>query len=435
MPLKLTSERWLQIQSIVDSLFDLERSEQLSMASKLCGDDSQLLDEVIEVLKHQDGELTFLKTPAMDALIDGQPLEQRIEIEGYTLCERIGVGGMGVVYRAERDQDDFTQEVAIKLLPQWKDKSELRQRFRQEQQLLADLEHPCIAKLYGGGMTTEGLPYLIMEYVRGEPIAGYCAQRELGIPARLGLIKQVAKALEHAHSRLVVHRDIKPSNILVTADGKIKLLDFGIAKLIGEVDPNLTRTDDQVMTPGIAAPEQILNLPITVATDIYQLGLVAYLLLTGRQAHFSHANSVGGLVKAICEQTPDKPSGVVFRRDHALGESVSIAAWSNTLKGELDAVVLTMLRSQANERYASMAAVIADVDAYFEHRPISSLSQSSSYQAKKWLRRYRGPVAALTVFVAMISAYAITATIQARQIKIALEQSILERKRRNQWRI
>lgn len=429
MAVKFTPERWQHIQSVLDELIDVAPEQQQSVARELCADDSQLFDEVMQLLGYRDRPMTFLEAPAMSVLTKGSVNERRLEIEGYTLLERIGVGGMGVVYRAERDQGDFTQEVAIKFLSEWQDKETLRQRFRQEQQLLADLEHPSIAKLYGGGMSKDGLPYLIMEYVRGEPIDRYCDQQKLGLVERLRLIKQVAKALEHAHGRLIVHRDIKPSNILVNPDGDIKLLDFGIAKLIGDFDPNLTRTEDQIMTPGFAAPEQILNQPIAVATDVYQLGLVAYLLVTGRQAHFEYANSVGELINAICEQTPEKPSTVVAQLKHDLGDSISSVAWSKTLKGDLDAIVLTMLRSQTRDRYGSMVAVVADIDAYFEYRPISSLSQSSSYQIKKWLRRYRVPVGAITLFVAMIGAYAVTAVMQAKRIEVALDQSILERQK------
>lgn len=431
MAIKFSPERWQQIQHVLDQLLELEPEQQQREAQRLCSDDTALLSEVQELLQHHFDSPAFLEQPAMDMFATDVQLstQQAVEIEGYTFCERLGVGGMGVVYRAERDQGDFTQQVAIKFLPESHNKSKLRERFRQEQQLLADLEHPNIAKLFGGGLSSEGQPYLIMEYVAGEPIDEYCRHQNLGVHARLRLVQQVAVALAHAHSRLTVHRDIKPSNILVNNDGDIKLLDFGIAKLIGDIDPNLTRTEEQVMTPGFAAPEQVQNQAITAATDIYQLGLVAYLLLTGKQAHQEHSISVSAMVKAICEETPTTPS-VLVSRSKGVSDATDVPTeWSKWLKGDLDAIVLTMLRTRAHDRYASMSAVIADIDAYFEYRPISSLSQSSAYQIRKWLRRYRAAVAVASVFFIMLGAYAITTSLQASRIRQALDQSIAERQR------
>ncbi|GAA6137369.1 hypothetical protein NBRC116583_11160 [Arenicella sp. 4NH20-0111] len=429
MALDVTPERWEKIQAVVDALFDLAPAEQEEYARKASGDDVLLYDEVMQVLAFEDRSMTFLDSPAMASLSNTSSEQDLPDIEGYRLRERIGVGGMGVVYRAERDQGDFTQQVAIKLLPQWQARTKSRQRFRQEQQLLANLEHPNIATLYGGGMSAAGLPYLIMEYVDGMPIDNYCNENQLGLAIRLRLVRQVATALQHAHSQLIVHRDIKPSNILVTPEGEVKLLDFGIAKLVGEVDLNLTRTEEQLMTPGYAAPEQVLNLPITVSTDVYQLGLVAYLLFTGRQVHFDASESVGELVSAICEKEPVKPSQAVDANAGLLSSGVGAASWSKSLRGELDAILLTMLRTHQNERYASMAEVVADFDAYVDHRPISSLSQSSTYHAKKWLRRYRSAVSVTGLFVVMLAAYAITTSIQSKKIAAALTQSDFERQK------
>ena len=454
MSVKFSKAQWNRMQDILDAVLDLEGADREKELRRRCGTDQQLYTDISQLLAHESDAPSYLDNPALD-LINTRAgsntnesfatLEKQIElddsiVDSYRLCEPLGAGGMGVVYRAERNRGDFEQQVAIKFLSHWQGNRAQVERFQREQQLLADLQHPRIAKLFDGGLTERGQPYLIMEYVSGKPIDQYCEQQQLNIEQRLNLLLQIIEALDYAHNHLIVHRDIKPTNILVNEDGEIKLLDFGVAKLLGDEDPNLTRTGEQVLTPGFAAPEQLQNQTITVATDIYQLGLVAYELLTGRQAYRDKAESMLELVKVICDGAPTLPSEILLsvpaENDSENGftkfEFISEAErrhWSKKLSGEVDAIVLKMLHNEPAQRYRSMGALQADLQAYFEHRPISAHSQSIVYLLNKTARRHWKSLATISAFVVLLLAYATTVSIQAAKIQTALDASKLEREK------
>ena len=282
----------------------------------------------------------------------------------YRIIEEVGRGGMGVVYRAEQTSDSFTRQVAIKLLSNNRNDSQVLQRFQKEQALLAGLKHPNIAQLYDGGVTNNNIPFFVMEYVDGAPIDQYCNGKKLSLKTRLRLLLQVADALSFAHSNLIVHRDIKPSNIFVTQEGEVKLLDFGIAKILDEEkDLQLTQTGNQVLTPGYAAPEQLLEQPITVATDIYLLGLVGYHLLTGQQAYQDKAGSLVEIARVMCEEDPTQPSLIHKKMTKEISASVfsdrgvSQKQLENQLKGDLDAILLKSLSRRPENRYTSVFSV------------------------------------------------------------------------------
>ncbi len=447
---------WQQIQTILDEVFELPTEQRLAFLQRACGSNPDLYSEVETLLKAERDAPAFLDRPAvelMQSFLSTATNNQRAQIPDYTarsigsyrLREAIGRGGMGVVYRAERAEGNFDQQVAIKLLSNWQNRDLRLDRFQREQQLLASLNHPNIAQLYDGGLTEEGQPYIVMEYVQGEPINIYCDRHRLTIDARLKLTMQVVDALHYAHRNLVIHRDIKPSNILVTEDGQIKLLDFGIAKLLGEQEAaDLTHTGDQLMTPGFAAPEQLRGQNVSVATDIFQLGLVLYELLTGRHAFRERAGTYFELAKKVCEQTPTRPSVIVTQRVESSDGAAQhnsfkprvgtlsrlpaqrLAHWSKKLRGDLDAIVLKALRNEPEMRYASMEALGADIEAYFAARPVEAREKGTRYRISKFVRRNAWAVLASASVIALLIAYATTATVQAKRIQNALDQSRVE---------
>ncbi len=458
-----SEQRWRQIQTILDDVFELPTDQRLAGLQQACDGDPVLYQEVATLLKAEADAPAFLERPAVElaqSFLATATRHHHAQIPDYTgrrigpyrLRDEIGRGGMGVVYRAERTGGTFDQQVAIKLLWNWQDREMRLDRFQREQQLLASLNHANIAQLYDGGLTPEGQPYIVMEYVQGDPINDYCDQHRLTIDARLKLTMQVIDALHYAHRNLVIHRDIKPSNILVTEDGQVKLLDFGIAKLLddqaepeGPTAIDLTHTGEQLMTPGFAAPEQLLGQNVTVATDVFQLGLVLYELLTGRLAFREHAGSFYELARNICERTPTRPSVVVNHqvdgndsgsRPSSTKQSVVVKLsqarglrlpqWRKKLSGDLDAIVLKALRNEPEKRYASMEALGADIQAYFEARAVSAHEKGARYRLGKFVRRNTLAVIAGVSIGVLLIAYAATVTVQANRIQSALERSRVE---------
>ncbi|WP_086933672.1 tetratricopeptide repeat protein [Agarilytica rhodophyticola] len=460
MTIDFSATRWHEITSIIDHVLEQPEDKQLDYLKSLCDKNKSLYEEIEALLLAEKNALTFLSRPAAELVtslmsitgdtVAGGSFAQNLEgldIGSYTLCEELGRGGMGVVYRAERREGEFEQQVAIKLLSHYdNNKNSLIDRFKREQRLLASLIHPNIAQLYDAGLTAEGQPYFVMEYVSGQPFNEYCQKNNLSVDARLRLLQQVIDALSYAHSHLIVHRDIKHSNILVTEQGHVKLLDFGIAKLLSESEPdNLTRTGENIMTPGFAAPEQLQNRTITIATDIYQLGLVAYELLTNRQVFRDRAASLAELVKMICEEDPSLPSSVISRKaifqtstkakkSDSIVQSLSeleIKRLGKKLKGDVDAIILKMLRNRPEDRYVSMLAVKDDIEAYFEKRPIAAQNASLVYQGKKFVTRHWRSLSAVTMFIMLLAVYAVTVTYQADEISRALKVSQLETEKAN----
>jgi serine/threonine-protein kinase len=313
----------------------------------------------------------------------------------YRLVEEIGLGGMGVVYRAERAESEFEQTVAVKLLQRRLHTDDAEQRFRAERQVLARLDHPGVAQLLDGGVTQEGRPYLVMEYVEGRPITEYAEERDLGLESRLDLLVQVLEAVRAAHRQLVVHRDLKPSNVLVTdtENGpQLKLLDFGIAKLLDDSMPVTrpqTRTGQQLMTPTYAAPEQVTGDEITVATDVYQLGMLAYELLAGRRPFDLSEKSRSESERIVLEKDPPPPS--------ERGQSRSAA-----LRGDLDTILMNALRKDPERRYSSVEALRADLRRYRANEPIEARPATMGYRARKFVGRHRWGVGVALAFALLI---------------------------------
>jgi serine/threonine protein kinase len=332
---------------------------------------------------------------------------------------------MGTVYLASRADDLYEQRVAIKLArARLADNPSLLARFRSERQILASLDHPNIARLLDGGVTTSSVPYLVMEYVEGIPIDAYCREGKLDTAARLIIFCAVCSAVEYAHKHLIVHRDIKPANILITAEGIPKLLDFGIAKLL---EPSVgaraqVGTVDRMMTPAYASPEQVRCEPSTTATDVYALGVLLYELLTGCLPLRLNAATPAEAVIAICEHSPIPPSEMV-RLGEAGNAQNAPADARRTLQGDLDNIVLTAIRKEPSRRYASVAAFAADIDAYFHGYPVKARPNSWSYRGTKFVQRNKAGVIASAAMLLALVGFTIAMTLERNRANREAETS------------
>ncbi|HEV8581870.1 MAG TPA: serine/threonine-protein kinase [Thermoanaerobaculia bacterium] len=340
----------------------------------------------------------------------------------WRVVGEIGRGGMSVVHLAERADGAYQQRAALKRLT-WETSDEAgRRRFQQERQILAGLNHPDIARLLDGGVDEEAHPFLVMELVEGEPIDRYCGRRGASIEERLRLFVRVARAVAHAHRNLVVHRDIKPSNVLVTEEGGVKLLDFGIAL---PVDPGAsaaapTRTLARWLTPDYASPEQVGNQPITTASDVYQLGLLLFELLAGRRAQGLRDASLAEVARVICEE-PVPPPSAVADVEAARQRGLSMPALRRRLRGDLDSIVGVACRKEPERRYRSAEAMAEDVERHLRGLPVEARRHSVRYRTGRWLTRYRWPVAAAGLLLALLLAYTITVTTQAARLRHQIE--------------
>lgn len=353
-------------------------------------------------------------------------------IGAYMLVRELGRGGMGSVYLAERSDAQFTHQVAIKLVQQQLPSPYLIERFKAERQILARLSHPNIARLLDGGATEQGYPYIVMEYVQGRPIDAYCDEHRLGLRERLALFRQVCHAVHYAHQRLVVHRDLKPANILITEGGEPKLLDFGIAKLLVQEEPtgsaDFTRTGQALMTPAYASPEQVRGEPITLASDVYALGVLLYRLLSGQAPYSVEGSRPAEIEKLICLTQPVRPS-------QRVGETPSAAATlgldgdrlQRTLRGELDNIVLTALRKEPDRRYGSVLALASDLDNYLQGRAVNAQPDTVTYRLRKFVARNRLAVGATGAIVTLSTGFAFNSAQQAE--RIAAERDAAQRAR------
>ena len=368
----MTAERWRQIESLFAQAIDCPPPERARFLDRVCQGDEELRCELESLLACDAPDQRLVDLPAgFVANPSGKPESDSgmagRRIGTYRLIRLIGHGGMGAVYLGVRDDDQYQKQVAVKLLKRGMDTDFMLSRFRQERQILANLEHPFIARLIDGGATDDGLPYFVMEYVDGIPITKYCADKGLSIPERLRLFRMVCEAVQHAHQNLVVHRDIKPSNILTTKEGIPKLLDFGIAKVL---DPStaagatLTQREFRMLTPDYASPEQMKGLSVSTATDTYSLGAVLYELLAAKSPHRFTSGSLAEMENAICLTEPLKPSAVAAgNEDIPPGIRKQLG---RQLRGDLDNIVLTALRKEPQRRYASPVEFAEDLRRHLE---------------------------------------------------------------------
>jgi tRNA A-37 threonylcarbamoyl transferase component Bud32/tetratricopeptide (TPR) repeat protein len=376
----VTPDRWQRVKDVFSAACELDASERNRYLDETCAGDAALRAEVVSLLDAHNQTDAVIDRPAAAYVGGGEVFagsDRRIgqRIGAYEIVALIGHGGMGEVYRARRVDAQYDKEVAIKLVPAGYHRDFVLQRLRAERQILANLDHPDIARLIDGGATDEGLPYLVMELVAGEPLDRYCEQRKLTMRERLQLFRDVCAAVSYAHQRLVVHRDLKPGNILVTAEGRVKLLDFGIAKLLqpsaNDTGAAPTITLMQALTPGFASPEQILGGTITTASDVYSLGVVLYLLLTGRSPYRTSLDSAQDAIREVCDNDPPPPSSHL------------------SLDRDLDAITLRALRKEPDKRYRSVDELSEDVRRHLEGLPVLARGDQFSYRAGKFVRRHR----------------------------------------------
>ncbi len=413
-------QQWNKINEIVDTALDLKKEERSEYVEKRCKGDHQLRREVTEFLKsiEQSEEAGFLEEKETYIQeIDFTPSDQKSSLIGdiigkYKILELIDHGGMGSVFLTERVDGAYNEKVALKLLRRGMDTPSNIARFKRERNILARLDHRNIAHLLDGGVTEDGLPYLVMEYVDGVPLLEYCDEHKLSVKERLDLFKSTCNAVEYAHKNAIIHRDLKPSNIFVTKKGKVKVLDFGIAKLVeaNETDDYLiqTRTQARILTLGYAAPEQFDNITITTATDCYTLGILLYELLAGIRPFDLGDKSPSDIERIIRDQTPAKPS---LRFDSLSDQKkIEIAEQRNLspsglvqkLTGDLDAIVMKALRTEPEARYDSVKQMLDDINRYKQSRPLIAGSDTLQYRLAKFMKRNIRAVAGAVVLMIMV---------------------------------
>jgi tetratricopeptide (TPR) repeat protein len=392
-----TPERWRRVKEIASAALDLEEYARLAYVATACSGDEPLAGEVRSLLASTAAATPYFETPGGGGT--ATLLTGGTAIGPYRIIRELASGGMGSVYLAERDDGEFRQRVAIKVVRGGFANEFLLQRFRDERRILATLEHANIARLLDGGTTSAGLPYVVMEYVEGEPIDAFCAGRALPLRERLAVFQQVCAAVQHAHQHLVIHRDIKAANILVTANGTPKLLDFGIAKLL---DPETglqfgAHTTVRVMTPESASPEQVSGGPVTVAADVYGLGVLLYRLLAGRGPYKGPLETETQVMRAVCEQVPDPPSTA-----HTSG--------GLRVPQDVDRIVMKALRKEPERRYDSAGQLADDIQRFLDGRPVLASPDSLRYRTRKFVGRHAiAAGAGAAVIVAIVGGLAATA--------------------------
>lgn len=415
----LDAHQWDRIADCFERALELPESDRASFIAEVFADDAVARGEVLAILaEHSRGEPlsieSWLVTDASTAA-SGIPIGTRIGT--FRVGERIGQGGMGEVYRGDRDDGTFEQAVAIKVLRAGLGSQELVRRFQTERRILGRLAHPSIVGIIDGGTTPDGRPYLVMPYVEGLPLIAYCDQQRLSLDDRLRLFERVAAAVQYAHVQLVVHRDIKPSNILVSPSGEVHLLDFGIAKMLaahGEhtggiaaaaVNAEATQSAMRLLTPEHAAPEQVRGESVSTATDVYGLGVLLYELLTGTKPHRLDSRAMIELERDILEREPQPPSA------HA-----AAVPWGRRLRGDLDRIVLKALRKEPLRRYSSVGQFADDIARYLKGLPVSAERDRFGYRFRKFVRRNRVGVAAGSLVALLLVAFAGSMSWQARQL-------------------
>ena len=405
--------RLRQVRELFDAVIDTPIESRAEALHRLAGGDEKLRREVEALITTSEDTASILRSPV--AAHDGVLRRDAASLVGqrlgpYDVVRLIGMGGMGAVYEATRADDQYQKRVAIKIVQRGIDSELTLARFRRERQILASLEHPNIATLLDGGVTQDGQPFLVMEYVDGEPITTWCVSHETGTRDRVALFRQVCAAVQYAHKNLVVHRDLKPGNILVTPDGTVKLLDFGIARLLGEDGGDavlpLTRGGARAFTPEYASPEQIRGDVLSTVSDVYSLGVVLFELLTGRRPHLVTGRALVDIERAVLEEPPPRPSAVA-----------STDRLRRKLRGELDNIALTALRLEPAGRYSSVEALDDDLSRYLDGLPVHAYGAWVGYRFRKFVMRNAAAVVASILVLVAVVAGAISTAVQAHHTR------------------
>ena len=402
------SENWVRIKDIFAAAIELETGERGAFVAQECSGDQVLQEEVESWLASYGETEGFIEKPVfqLDRIFkNGSDQAERI-FGNYRIISEIGHGGMGAVFLAERVDGEFSQQVAIKIIRQAIAESEVVSRFKRERQILASLNHPNIARLLDGGLSENNEPFLAMEYVDGEAITNYVAAKKINLNDTLRVFLKVCSAVAYAHRNLVVHRDIKPSNILVTTEGEPKLLDFGLAKLVGDdlrETGDRTQTAFRALTPSYASPEQLRGDTITTASDVYSLGVVLYEILAGKRPFNVEGKSLDDIIRAVTTSAPAPPSS-----------EPSTAFAPQQLKGDLDNIILKALRTEPDRRYRSVENLAEDIGRYLDGLPVTARRDTFYYRASKFILRHRAAaVAAALVFITLVAG--ITSTVREKR--------------------
>ncbi|MBA3830869.1 MAG: protein kinase [Chthoniobacterales bacterium] len=406
-------ERAQRVAEIVKSALEREPQDTPRFLNESCAGDKELRAEVESLLKEQEGISRFIEEPALhfaaETFVRASVYAAGQIVGNYEILSLIARGGMGEVYLAQDRQ--LQRKVALKLIRGGMDSADLVRHFKREERLLASLNHPNIAQLYGGGVNADRIPFFAMEYVEGQRLDEHCDNCQLAIEERLQLFRKVCAAVTYAHQHLVIHRDIKPANIRVTPEGEPKLLDFGIAKLL-QTDtslPNETMlTFAGAMTPDYASPEQVRGEAVATTSDIYSLGVLLYKLLTGQSPYRTKTKQPNELARAITDQDPERPSTAVANNQHS--------AFSNQkfLKGDLDNIVLRAMRKEPERRYASVGQFSEDIRRHLEGLPVAACKDTVGYRASKFVRRHKAGVAAAALVLLALLGGLVTTTWQTR---------------------
>lgn len=449
----LNNEQWKRVDEILDAVLECKQEDRSAYLDAACLGETTIREQVEMLMAacEQAADSSFLQPisngveggnmlRAMAADLPREQLSPGQRVGNYTIVRPIGRGGMGAVYLAERPFGQFNKPVALKVVKRGMDTDDIVNRFRFERQILARLEHANIARLLDGGVTDDGLPYFVMEYVSGEPIDRYCDERSLSIKERLKLFKTVCEAVQYAHRNLVVHRDLKPGNVLVTSEGEVKLLDFGIAKVLdptarGDTMP-LTDARSRHMTPQYAAPEQVRGEPVTTATDVYALGVILYELISGRRPYRFDSRLLSEIEEKICQEVPGRPSTVATRNltdapmkadEVSRRRSTQPDRLRKLLSGDLDAITLKALKKEPELRYASAGDMAMDINRYQILRPVHAQRDSMRYRISKFVRRYKFTVAAAAIAVMAMVGGMITTTWWWQEASINLKKANIEK--------
>jgi len=418
---QIEPEQWSTLSRLLDEALDVPISRLDQWLNSLPASDALHRPKLRELLKQRAAAETgdFLvtlpkiaKRPAARGP-GAAGLRPGTVIGPYIVEEEIGRGGMGAVWRARRSDGVIKRPLALKLPLVGPHGPELIEQFTRERDILGELSHPNIARLDDAGVTDSGQPFLALEHVPGMPLTDYCDERGLDIRARLRLYMQVLRAVQHAHSHLVIHRDLKPSNVIVTPQGQAMLLDFGIAKLIPDDDHGRTQIGGGALTPEYASPEQMAGEPVSTASDIYSLGVLLFELLTGERPYRPGRMTRGAMEEAVLRSEPKRPSAAVQSTAAAMARGTSVQNLSRTLRGDLDTIILKALKKSPAERYATAEALLRDIDHYLRGQPVTARADGSWYRFRKLVGRHKLPVAAATGAALALVATAAVALVEA----------------------
>jgi eukaryotic-like serine/threonine-protein kinase len=418
----MTPERWKQIEAVFEQTLDIPEEKRIEFLKNKFNGDDELRREVESLLSSHAQAGSFIDKRSLfffeEKMEEGDDLPANELIGPYRIVRELGRGGMGTVYLAERADEQYEKQVAIKLIKRGMDTDSVLRHFRNERQILAGFDHPNIARLFDGGTTNDGLPYFVMEYIEGLPINEYCATHKISLVERLKLFREVCAAVSYAHRHTVIHRDIKMSNILVTSDGTPKLLDFGIAKILqpgAGLEALMTMTGVRSMTPEYASPEQVRGKPVTTASDVYSLGIVLYELLVGRSPYHFTSRSPLDVAREITDTEPPRPSTAVDRGDGNLKSEISNL---KSLRGDLDNIVLMALRKEPERRYQSVEQFSEDIGRHLAARPVQARKDMVGYRAGKFVRRNKVATAAAVLILVSLLGGVIATTWQARRATV-----------------